>query len=156
MRLEGSLLKQPSGEASNMFFYVHPENWGRWTHFGRYFFFRWVETELKPPTSNLTYLQLVEKHKNWGRSGFVVVCSAFLLFTFFQGWDVSKEKVKAWMNMIDVVFFYCFISLLSLENSLTWIDGMNGRRPWWWMVLWTFDVQRMGNQLVDIYGCFRK
>ena len=30
------------GGNSNIFCYVHPETWGRWTHFDEHIFFRWV------------------------------------------------------------------------------------------------------------------
>ena len=37
------------GGGNSKIFYVHPETWGRWTHFDLRIFFKWVETQ--PPTN---------------------------------------------------------------------------------------------------------
>ena len=41
--------------ATQFVFNVHPENWGRWTHFDFCVFFRWVG-EKPPPTPSFAYL----------------------------------------------------------------------------------------------------
>ena len=40
------------GGGNSNIFYVHPENWGRWTHFDSYF-----SEGLKPPTKDVSFLR---------------------------------------------------------------------------------------------------
>ena len=81
--------------ATQIFFYFHPENWGRWTHFALYFS-SWVGS-----TTNMTTDS--QQHRNHRIRGlqpfdpssalFLCCCWACCCLSFFQTvWSVLQPK----------------------------------------------------------------